>query len=137
MNEKTVYFTDYKSLFLIDKNIYEPYAISLTKPQWYKGKRIRELRPLYAMMRFYDSIDNPDDKDREMYLNSYYRDVLSELNLDELFDKLQCDKKILLVTYERYNEFGHAIAIKRWLIENGYECISLFKQNNKKHRPRK
>ena len=66
--------------------------------------------------------------DRELYIKTYYDTVLSGLDADSLIESLNCDKSIVYVTFESYNEFGHKEAIKLWFEENGYDCVSLIKE---------
>jgi hypothetical protein len=77
-------------------------------------------------MTFYNNISNPDEEDKRMYSESYYREVLEKLDPDELINSLNTDKNIVFLTYEGVNSFGHKEVIKQWFIANDYKCVNLF-----------
>jgi hypothetical protein len=75
------------------------------------------------------------NQDNGFYMDHFQKEVLDTLNPDQVYQDLMkfCEKShmnpeetdIILLCYEKPNEFCHRHLVANWLSENGYECREL------------
>ncbi|MCK9446593.1 hypothetical protein M0Q50_07005 [bacterium] len=108
------YFT-YKG----DKGI----GISLSVPKFWHGDRYMKLAPTPYIL---DAIKSGKINEEE-YIYLYYRDVLSKLNVNEIYEELK-DK--VLLCWEKPEKFCHRIIVANWIKEKiGVEVIEWNKKD--------
>ena len=98
----TSYFAKYKGIHGI--------SIALKNPQWFNGESYPDLFPEKSFLFKYFK-----DHDKESYAKSYYDQVLSKLNPEQVYNDLH-DK--VLLCYEKTGEFCHRYLVADWIFEN-------------------
>ena len=114
----TSYFGKLKSL---PKNII-PIAICAKSPNFYNGLEYKKLAPKYGFF-----MEWKQTHDNYKYVKCFKEQVTDKLNVDEVisdFKNLVQDENvdIVLVCYEKPNDFCHRHLVAKWLTENGYPC---------------
>ena len=97
-----------------------PISICGKAPEWYKGLQYKKLAPKYDFfMKWKENHDN------DYYIKCFKEQVLNELNpyevIDELYN-LSEDKDIVLICYEKPDNFCHRHLVREWFNNNGIEC---------------
>lgn len=95
----TSYFAKYKK----DNGV----SIALSPPSWFKGITFHELNPTWDMLVKYKN-----DGDEQAYREAYHTLILSKLDPQQVFDKL--NGKVLLC-WEKAGVFCHRRIVAEWL----------------------
>lgn len=130
----TSYFAKLKSL---PENII-PISICGKAPDWYKGLQYKKLAPKYGFF-----MEWKENHDNNYYIKCFNRQVLESLNpyrvLEEIYSLLpqdvedvlsaaNCpfwinrDYNIVLICYEKTEDFCHRHLVADWLNKNGIPC---------------
>ena len=116
----TTYFTKLKKL---PSNVI-PISICTKPPKGYKGLQYKKLAPKYSFFSKWK-----ETHDNNYYVKHFYEEVLNKLNPIEVLteinnllpkDIVKCD--IVLVCYEKPQDFCHRHLVADWLNKNGYKC---------------
>lgn len=83
-------------------------SIAGKAPDWYKGREYKKLAPKYGFFKKYK-----EDGDIDAYTESYYAEVLDELDPKEVYEELGEDA--VLLCWEPYNKFCHRFLVAEWL----------------------
>jgi hypothetical protein len=105
-----------------------PIAICAKVPEWFKGKQYKKLAPTYDILMQYKSMPNI-----QLYTARYKSEVLSHLNpLETIIDIINLAEPkwedenerldIVLVCYEKSEDFCHRHLVAQWLNESGINC---------------
>lgn len=80
----------------------------------YNGRYFRELAPKLSFWeKWHDNIGViPEEENTKYYIEQYYKEVLSKLNPEIIFDKLNYN---ILLCYEDNTEFCHRHVVAEWL----------------------
>lgn len=98
---QTSYFSKYKGENAV--------SISLSKPKWYPNCReYKILAPTWDLLNRYKK-----DKDEDYYIGRYYREVLSKLDPQKVYEELGEDA--VLLCWEKSSDFCHRHLIAEWL----------------------
>ena len=126
----TSYFAKLKSL---PDNIV-PISICGKAPDWYKGLQYKKLAPKYGFFMEWKKTHNND-----FYIEHFQKEVLDSLNPSIVLNELQCmipneikekmqspaynndEYHIVLICYEKPDDFCHRHLVADWLNENGYK----------------
>lgn len=106
-----------------------PVAICLSTPTWYNGLNYTKLAPSKSIL--FDYKYNETYKgDKEHYITRYTNDILNKLDYKEIVKELEAltkttSDKIILMCYEKPNDFCHRHLVSNWLVEKGIECCEL------------
>lgn len=106
-----------------------PVAICLFTPDWYKGAKYIALAPSKSILFDY-KYDNKYKGDKEHYIERYNKEILGKLDYKEVVKELESltktsSDKIVLLCYEKPNDFCHRHLVSKWFIENKIECIEV------------
>jgi hypothetical protein len=88
-----------------------PVSIAGKAPDWYKGRQYKKLAPLFWFFQKYKQ-----DHDETFYTEQYLKEVLAQLNPQEVFEELGSDATLLC--WEKSGEFCHRRLVAKWLEEN-------------------
>lgn len=80
-------------------------------PDWYLGKRYRDLAP---RKWFFDEFKQ--DNNKELYTARYIDEVLNQLDARKVYEELGQDA--ILLCWEEPGEFCHRRLVARWLETN-------------------
>jgi len=92
-----------------------PISICGKAPDWYTGSQYKKLAPKYNFF-----MEWKRNQDNIFYIREYYAQVLAPLKQEDvLFEllKLSMNKDIVLLCYEKPNEFCHRHLVAGWLQE--------------------
>jgi uncharacterized protein YeaO (DUF488 family) len=112
----TSYFAKIKKL---PKNIVT-ISICGKAPDSYKGVQYKKLAPKYDFFMKYKQ-----DHDEGYYLEHFWNEVLNPLSVREIVDQLynlSGGKDIVMLCYEKPDEFCHRHIVSEWLNKNGFYC---------------
>ncbi len=108
----------YTSYFGNLRNIPEsivPISICGKTPDWYKGNQYKKLAPKYGFF-----MEWKRNRNNQFYIEEFKKQVLLPLNrtivISELLS-LSNNKDIVLLCYEKPNEFCHRHLVATWLSE--------------------
>jgi len=99
----------------------DPNVVSIAgrAPIWFTGREYKKLAPKYWFFKRYK-----EDGDIDFYAEQYYKEVLSKLNAQEVYDELGHDA--ILLCWEMPNEFCHRHIVAGWFeSELGIEVSEL------------
>lgn len=124
----TSYFAQMKKLI---KNDLTPIAICGKSPDWYNGLEYKKLAPkLYFFKIWKETGDNA------YYVKHYREDILDKLNPHNVVKELQelsnKDKDIVLLCYEKPDDFCHRHIVSLWLNCNNINCEE-WRENNERN----
>ena len=90
-----------------------PHAVSIAgkSPDWYQGQEFKALAPPYWVFKRYK-----EDGDEWAYEEDYRKEVLDELDPQEIYEELGDDA--ILLCYESPGQFCHRRLVAQWLEEN-------------------
>lgn len=103
-------------------------AISCGVPKWYTGGRYRKLSPPFYMVRLQQEIVKSGewkDGDVNSLCQTYYNEVLSELDPHQVYDELRSiagSRPIVLLSQETADEFSIRYVLSAWFKQAGIEC---------------
>ena len=94
-------------------------AICLYRPKWYKGFHISALAPSAKLLYDYKCTH-----DKVAYTAQFcsYLETLNADGIVELLSYLSRGLDVVLLCYERPQDFCHRQLVARWLTEHGYDC---------------
>jgi len=98
------------------KNSDSPNAVSIAiyTPRWFSGRTYKKLAPTPSILETYKRTG-----DVQLYVDSYTRDVLSKLDVHEVWKEL--GPEAILLCYESPEKFCHRHIVAKWLRDAGYE----------------
>lgn len=115
----TSYFGNLRKINRISENII-PVSICAKSPKWYNGIKYKKLVPEYSFF-----INWKRSGDNDCYIREYNNQILNKLNVtnvvEELY-KLSNNKDIVLLCYEKPNNFSHRYLVANWFRNNGIMC---------------
>ena len=117
----TSYFGNLKKL---PENII-PISICAKAPDWWKGLQYKKLAPKYQFF-----MEWKKNKDNNYYIEHFNEEVLKGLEASEVVMELKhlCGKSmytnidIVLLCYEKPEDFCHRHLVAEWLNQNGFRC---------------
>lgn len=140
----TSYFGNLKNL----NDNYIPISICGKAPYWfYQGRKYKNLAPKYKFF-----MEWKENKDNDFYIQHFKEEILDTLNINKvLYDlycsipdvkrlilDLECDEDgnqinwyeskiihIVLICYEKPEDFCHRHLVADWFNENGIKCEEL------------
>ena len=109
----TSYFGKLKKI----PNTIIPIAICAKNPEWYTGLAYKKLAPTYRILMNWKKMKN-----EEQYIRDYTEQVLRKLDVRQVYLELQAlakGKDIVLLCYEKTNDFCHRNLVAEWMRNNG------------------
>lgn len=102
-----------------------PISICGKAPDWYSGFQYKKLAPKWSFFNEWKSGSHKGDN--EYYIKEFNAQVLSLLNPDNIMSDLKnlsCadPDKIVLLCYEKPEDFCHRHLVSQWLVEHNYDC---------------
>lgn len=100
-----------------------PIAICGKSPEWYVGLEYKKLAPKYKFF-----MEWKKTKDNDFYVKHFNTEVLDYLNADEIVKELEQmsdGKDVVLLCYEKPDEFCHRHLVAEWLNGYGYPCTEI------------
>lgn len=110
----TSYFANLKNL---PTEHVTPVSIARAAPVWYKGLEYKQLAPSWSILKEFK-----ETHDEKKYSEQYIKEVLDNLNPYEVREelmKLTEDWQIVLLCYEKPDEFCHRHLVADWLSSYG------------------
>lgn len=98
-------------------------SISLFPPKHFAGKEYKKIAPTQKILFDWKRLSN-----KERYIKEYQRDVLSKLNEVEIYrelERLGQGKDVVLLCYEKSDDFCHRHLFAEWMSKKGYEVIEI------------
>lgn len=111
MNIYTSYFAKLKDL----PNNVVPISICGKAPDWYTGLQYKRLAPKYDFFMQWKK-----NHDNEFYIKNFTERVLNTLDINEVMNDfyiMSKGKDIVLVCYEKPEDFCHRHLVAQWLNE--------------------
>lgn len=93
-----------------------PISICGKAPDWYNGIQYKKLAP---KLKFF--LEWKENKDNNFYVKHFNEEVLSKLDKDKVLSELynlSDGKDIILICYEKPDEFCHRHLVANWLDYN-------------------
>jgi uncharacterized protein YeaO (DUF488 family) len=93
-----------------------PISICGKAPGWYNGIQYKNLAP---KLKFF--LEWKENKDNNFYIKNFNEQVLSKLNKEQVLKdlyKISEGKDIILICYEKPDEFCHRHLVASWLNYN-------------------
>ena len=97
-----------------------PISIALKPPSWYKGLEYKKLAPSFDILKRWKQSHNTAE-----YIRWFERRVLANLDAGQVFQELSSmakDKEVVLICYERIDDFCQRHLLADWFRKNGYLC---------------
>ena len=96
------------------KNAKNPNAVSIAGkcPDWYTGREYKKLAPKYWFFKKYKD----GEITKEEYVINYYKEVLSKLDPQKVFEEL--GENSVILCWEKTGEFCHRHIVSYWLEQN-------------------
>ena len=94
-------------------------SISLFPPKHFAGKEYKKIVPTQKILFDWKRL-----ADKERYIREYQRDVLSKLDEVKVYkelEKLGQGKDVVLLCYEKSEDFCHRHLFAKWMSEKGFE----------------
>ena len=113
----------YTSYFAQLKNIPDnivPITICGKAPDWYTGIQYKKLAPKYDFF-----VKWKQNNDNNYYIKCFIEQVLSKLNakdVEQELYKLSNNKDVVLICYEKPENFCHRHIVSAWLNNNIINC---------------
>lgn len=98
-------------------------SISLFPPKHFAGKEYKKIAPTQKILFDWKRL-----ADKERYIREYQRDVLSKLYEVKVYkelEKLGQGKDVVLLCYEKSEDFCHRHLFAEWMSKKGYEVIEI------------
>ncbi|PWM31523.1 MAG: hypothetical protein DBX58_06265 [Clostridiales bacterium] len=95
-------------------------AICAKCPEWYMGLTYKKLAPSYQIL-----MDWKKTKNEEQYIRDFNEQILGKLDVKQVCQELQDlaqNQKIVLLCYERAEDFCHRHLVAKWMRDNGIDC---------------
>ena len=103
-----------------------PISICGKAPDWYEGLQFKKLAPKWS---FFNEWKNGSHKgDNEYYIEHFNAEVLNNLNSNEIEKELKklakrrTSDKIILLCYEKPDDFCHRHLVSDWFSQNDIFC---------------
>lgn len=112
-----IYTSYFRNLKNIPRHIVR-ISICEKSPEWYRGLHYNKLAPKRQLYREWKLIH-----DDQYYMNNFWNQVLSRLDVDDVYHELMALSKnndIVLLCYERPYNFSHRQIVLEWLNAGGY-----------------
>ena len=112
----TSYFANLKKL---PKNLV-PISICGKAPDWYKGLQYKKLAPKYDFFIVWK-----ENHDNDYYIENFNARVLDTLDPKQVvreLEQLAQSSDIVLICYEKPEDFCHRHLVADWLTKNGISC---------------
>ena len=96
-------------------------SISLFPPKNFAGKEYKKIAPTQKILFDWKRLG-----DKERYIKEYQKDVLSKLDEVKVYkelEKLGQGKDIVLLCYEKSDDFCHRHLFAEWMNKKGYKVI--------------
>ncbi len=97
-----------------------PVSICCSAPDFFKGIQYKKLAPSYTLLKKYKT--NNDDE----FYSKYFKDnILGDLSASRVIQELEYlgeGKDIVLLCYEKTEDFCHRHLVAEWLTKNGCRC---------------
>lgn len=109
-------YTSYFGNRNLDKDLV-PIAICLYPPKGFQGLLYQKIAPNYEILKDWKD-GRKDDEAKGAYERAYKRKILRRLNPLEVFsdlEKLSNGKDIVLLCYEKPNDFCHRHIFAKWM----------------------
>ncbi len=116
-----IYTSYFANLIKIPASIV-PISISCKPPKGYHGLEYKVLAPSYVLLSACHK-NHDEDYYRQVFCNKL--NSLNARNIVEVLEYLSKGKDIVLVCYERPENFCHRHLVAEWLCKNGYETEEL------------
>lgn len=110
-------------------------AITAFPPSWWSGENYYKLAPPTELLYYYKGHLRNKDIDivklREIYTEYYTSKVLNTLNVKNVIDELESianlsnKNEIVLLCFEKSDDFCHRHLVSKWLNDNGIFCEEL------------
>jgi len=97
----------YTSYFDKVKNHPNVVSIAGRAPVWFTGREYKKLAPKYWFFKIYKQ-----DGDVDYYIEQYYREVLSRLNAQTVYDEL--GENAIITCWEYPGQFCHRYLVSSW-----------------------
>jgi len=117
-----IYTSYYGKLKKIPKTI-EPIAISRSIPKGLFIFSCEELMPPKELLSWWKN-SKQNEQNKADYIADYCLQ-LEKLDVKKIvkqLEKMSCGKDIVLLCYEKSEDFCHRHLVRKWLTVNGYEC---------------
>jgi uncharacterized protein YeaO (DUF488 family) len=94
-------------------------AICGRQPEWFNGYHYKKLAPKYDFF-----IEWKKNQDNDYYIKCFNEQVLSSLSPQEVINDLTKlgNSDIILLCYEKSENFCHRHLVREWLNKNNIEC---------------
>ena len=92
-------------------------------PDFYHGQEYKILAPKWSFFKIWK-----ENHDNDFYIKHFDEEVLSKLDPHQVvndFYFLSGGKDVVLLCYEKSNDFCHRHLVADWLKKAGYECKEL------------
>lgn len=90
-------------------------------PEWYHGLQYKKVAPKYGFFQEYKK-----NGDQNYYISHYQSEVLDHLSQKEVYSDLMKltnnAKDIVLLCYEKPEDFCHRHLLAEWLHKGGFPC---------------
>lgn len=124
-----IYTSYFAMLRKLPSNII-PISICAKVPQWYSGLQYKKLAPNYNLLMHWKQ-----NYDENYYIKHFQSEVLDKLQPREVvldlltmignFKGIDYDPQIVLMCYEKSEDFCHRHLVAKWLNNSGYKTIEL------------
>lgn len=101
---QTSYFAKYKG----ENGV----SISLSSPQWFKGRQYKKLAPPWNLLSGYKA----GTISEEEYIRIYNKQVLDKLDPNKVYEEL--GENAVLMCWEKSSDFCHRHLAAKWLEDN-------------------
>lgn len=114
-----LYTSYFGKLRQIDSRVV-PIAICGKAPDYWKGLQYKKLAPKWDFFKVWK-----ETRDNHYYVKCFNEQVLGLLNVDEVYRELNMlangSEDIVLLCYEKPEDFCHRHLVANWFRENGYK----------------
>ena len=103
-----------------------PISICGKAPEWYNGLQYKKLAPKWSFFNEWKSGSHKGDNN--YYIEHFNEEVLDNLNSSEIEKELKrlakrrTSEKIILICYEKPDDFCHRHLVSDWFNKNGIFC---------------
>jgi uncharacterized protein YeaO (DUF488 family) len=113
----TSYFAKVKKL---PQNVV-PISIAIKAPTGWNGLEFKALAPKWSFLSVWKQT-----QDNDYYIAEYQKQVLNQLNPEEVVKRLYAlsyNHDVALICYEKSESFCHRHLVTDWLNSNGFQCV--------------
>ena len=112
-----IYTSYFAKISKLPSNI-TPITICGKAPEWYKGIQYKKLAPKWSFFSEWKKTH-----DNEYYIEHFNKEVLMPLNANDVIKELYAlagNEDIVLICYEKPDDFCHRHLVAEWLTSHGY-----------------